>query len=890
MANVTYDGRSFLIDGERIWLASGSIHYFRVPAALWRDRLVKARNAGLNCISTYVAWNYHEMREGQWDFSGNRDIAAFVRMAGELGLYVILRPGPYICAEWDFGGLPAWLTTKTGIAYRTSNAAFMHYFDKYFRQVLPRLADLQVTRGGNIVAIQNENEYRMTTMPDRANYLTFISQLFTRAGFDVPVLTCNFLTEPRVENAVECANVWDGAVPQLKKLRLAQPDKPLLVTEFWDGGFDRWGGQHQTKPPRETARRAMEILGCGAQYNAYMWHGGTNFEFWGSRLCTGADRYQTTSYDYDAPLAEGGELTEKYYLTRMVNMLARHMGKFLATMEMSPPAVSVHSGTSVLNLSGPTGRLAVVTNNGCDDIATVRISLHDGRELTVPLAPLGAAAVFSDLKLTANDRLDYANLTPLGFFGNRLLVLHGPAGFEATFSLNGAKVSAPVPAGDEPRLVEMGGLTVALINSDLAQRTWLVDEQLLLGPVSVGETLEDEPAVLRGAKQYAVLPLDGKLTHRKVKPPSATKPTVPKLSNWTRLAVCTEPVATDLSWEKLDRPKDVDRLGIHYGYVWYRAEIDEERPRSRSLFLPECDDRATIYLNGSLLGTWGRGDGATRSPISASFRRGRNVLTMLVDNLGRFNGGTVLGELKGLRGPIYDAKLLRTRKFKVRKMDDFSRRIVPRAMTHILPQLEGAPVHSAELSIPLTRVTPLHLSFQDLPHHAAVLCNERPVGFFARHGGGNFADVTLGPELKKGRNVLRLVLWGDVSTKSLDKVTFHILGENLTEHAAWGFRPWVVPQPGGHVVGKDQPAWYVCSFKAPHRDRPLYLHIVGAKKGQLFLNGVNLGRFWTVGPQQSWLLPECWLKDENELMVFEEQGNIPSRSRLEIRPQGPFQS
>ena len=267
MASVTYDDRSFLVDGQRVWLVSGSVHYFRTPAALWRDRLLKAKRAGLNCISTYVAWNFHEPTEGDWCLEGDRDVEAFVQLAEELGLYVILRPGPYICAEWDFGGLPGWLAAKSGIAYRTNNAAYTHYYDKYFRNILPRLTEHQVTQGGNIILIQNENEYTFTTMPERLSYLQFISQLFRRSGFDIPIITCNLLSDPPVPEAIECINTWDQGIQQAKHLHLRQPAMPLLVTEFHSGWFDTWGQEHQRRDPQEVAgtgaaglRGASELL------------------------------------------------------------------------------------------------------------------------------------------------------------------------------------------------------------------------------------------------------------------------------------------------------------------------------------------------------------------------------------------------------------------------------------------------------------------------------------------------------------------------------------------------------------------------------------------------------------------------------------------------------
>jgi len=887
MAEVTFDDSSYLVDGKRVWLVSGSVHYFRVPAELWRDRLLKAKRAGLNCITTYAAWNVHEPKEGQWEFSGDADIAEFVRIAGELGLYVILRPGPYICAEWDFGGLPGWLMAKGGMAFRTSNAAYMHFFDKYFRQLLGRLADLQVTRGGNIILIQNENEYQMTTMPDRLTYLEFISQLFRRAGFEIPIITCNYCTDPPVPETVECINGWDNVVQQLKKLSARQPGAPLLVTEFWDGWFDQWGGEHQTRDARETARRAMEILGCGAQYNYYMWHGGTNFGFYGSRLGGSEAAYQTTSYDYDAPVAEGGGMTEKYYLTRLVNMLAAHMGPFWASAFMEAPGVSIHDNTCVMNIAGSRGRWAVVTNNGNDAIETARISLPSGRELDVSLAPLGAAAVPVDMQIAEEATLDYTNLTPLGLFGENVLVLHGPAGWAGRVSVNGREICEDVPAGADPKVVEHEGLHVVLVNSELAMRTWFVDETLVFGPRFVGEDLE-QVATDPKAKQYALLSLEGKLTHKKVKTDAAKKPATPKLGVWKRIGVCTEPSARNLEWRKIDRPRDVDQLGEHLGYIWYRVEYEEERARKRYLLLPDCEDRATVFLNGQRLGVWGRGEDATRKPIGASFKRGRNILTMLVDNLGRPNHGPRFGQRKGLFGHVYDAKPLRTKKFKLKGDQPFSRRLVPRHLAHLVPELRRGPIWSAELDLPLTKVVPVQLSFADLPYHVAVLCNERPAGFFAKQR-TSYGDVTLGSELKKGRNRIKLLLWGDVTAADVDRIDFYTLNETITQRAGWYCRPWREPEEGGLIVGKDCPAWYEASFKVAEGAPPLFLHVVGAKKGQIFLNGHNAGRFWNTGPQEHYYLPECWLQEVNELRLFVEDGNTPSRSKLSFRPLGPYQ-
>ncbi|HDZ22326.1 hypothetical protein LCGC14_0203740 [marine sediment metagenome] len=887
MATVTFDDNSLLIDDQRVWLVSGSIHYFRVPSELWRDRLLKAKRAGLNCISTYVAWNFHEPIEGQWDMSGDRDVAEFVRLAGELGLYVIVRPGPYICGEWDFGGLPGWLTAKTGMTYRTNNAAFMHYFDKYFRQLLPKLAELQVTRGGNIILIQNENEYMVGDTPDGRAYVEFISQLFRRAGFEIPILTCNMFSGPELPERIECMNAWEGADRAMKRAHYLQPGAPLIMPEFWPGWFDSWGAaDHETRDDEEVARRAMEIVGCGAQFNYYMFHGGTNFAFWGSHLVSAPDAYQTTSYDYDAPLAEGGGLTDKYYLTRLVNMLANHMGPYLAPAFMEDPGAWIHDGTDSRNLIGALGRWVFVTNNGQEDVMDVTISLPDGEKLLrISLEPFGAAAIPIDMALTPTVTLDYANCTPLGFFGRKVLVLHGPEGWPAEVSIEGKVLTGEIPeADDEPLIFECEELRVVLISSELAMRTWWVNETLVFGPTFVGETLADV-VCKKSAKLYYLLDAEGLLTTKKLKP-STTSPrkTAPRLSAWRRVSVCSEPI-DEADWKKLDRPRDVDRLGLHYGYVWYRVQVDQPRQVRKNLFLPDCADRATIFLNGARVGVWGAGADAKRRPMAATFKRGTNTLTILTDNLGRLNFSADIGERKGLYGHIHDASPLPARKFRINAEESFSRRIVPRHKAHLISRLEKSPVASAQCDISMRKVTPVHLSFSGLGFPVAVLCNDRPVGLFERGHG----QITLQSELKTGRNVVKLLLWtSEVSAKLLTNFHFHQLNESVTQGGRWSFRPWMLPKEGGRVVGKNLPAWYASKFRYNPTGVPLFLHILAAKKGQVFLNGRNVGRFWTIGPQHYYYLPECWLQQQNELLLFTEGGENPSGSRLEYRPLGPF--
>ncbi len=889
MAEIKYDDGSLMLDAQRIWLVSGSVHYFRIPSGLWRDRLTKAKRAGLNCISTFIPWNYHEPAEGLWELSDHKDVSAFVRLAGELGLYVIIKPGPYIGGDVDFGGLPGWLTSKSGIAYRNSNAAYTHYFDKYLSRILAPLAEHQVTRGGNIILVQNENDCSMDS-PERVKYLQFVNQLIRRTGFDIPIITSNSSPEKPLDGTIQCLIAKRALVANLKQLRLYQQNAPLIVSQLPTGAADSWAQEHNSMPAHQNIRHALEALGWGAQYNFYPFCGGTNMEFLAGRGQENPQSYRTTSYDCDAPVAEGGGLTRKYYLSRLVNMLANHMGPFFAEAYNEEPGVNIHDSTDVLNIYSPTGQWAVITNNDRQEITTARISLPNAHRLTVPLEPLGATAVPVNLQLSEEHKLNYTNLMPFGFFGGKTLVFHGPAGWEGQFCLDDQQYLHRVPDSDEPDIIEHQDLRIVIINSELAQRCWYVDEMLIFGPSYVGADSEDVTPH-SSDKQYTILASDGEPVRKKYKPQSAGKRTTPRLKSWSRMHVCTEPVNDELEWSKLDHPRDVDRLGAHWGYIWYRIEKKMPRAKKCRLLPGDFRDRAIIYLNGSVIGTWGRDQDATRKPIRASFKRGQNSLVILADNLGRFSAGPRLGEQKGLLGHIYSAQQIKTRKFRIKPAEGFARRIVPRSMGYLLGELENRPVWTAEVSIPLKKVSPVYMSFEEVNCPLAVTCNNRTSGFFWPTESTNFGEVTFGSELKKGANRITLYLWpkGDQEPLGLDSCEFYALNDTITQGAKMFYRLWTPPEDQGRIVGKDRPAWYVTGFKYKPQDRALFVHIIGARKGQIFLNGHNLGRFWTVGPQQDYYLPECWLQEgDNELMLFSEEGRIPTGSKLSFKPLGPY--
>jgi len=318
-------GDDFLLDGEPHRILSGALHYFRVHPDDWADRIHKARLMGLNTIETYVPWNAHEAQEGEWRADGPLDLDRFLRAIADEGMHAIVRPGPYICAEWDNGGLPAWLFTDPEVGIRRSEPKFVAALKRYLQNVLDIVRPLQITEGGPVVLVQVENEYG--AYGDDTEYLQQLADVIRDAGITVPLMTVDQPEDEMLENGslpgvLKTASFGSRSRERLATLRRHQPTGPLMCSEFWDGWFDSWGGHHHTTPVAESAGELDELLALGASVNVYMFHGGTNFGFTNGANDKGVYQPIVTSYDYDAPLDEAGEPTEKYWAFR--DVIAKH--------------------------------------------------------------------------------------------------------------------------------------------------------------------------------------------------------------------------------------------------------------------------------------------------------------------------------------------------------------------------------------------------------------------------------------------------------------------------------------------------------------------------------------------------------------------------------------
>ncbi|MGH3097711.1 MAG: beta-galactosidase [Streptosporangiales bacterium] len=319
MATFAIGSSDFLLDGRPLRIISGAMHYFRSLPEQYAPRLRLLRGMGLNTIETYVAWNVHEPEPGRYVWNGLAALDPFLDAAAAAGLYAIVRPGPFICAEWDNGGLPAWLLADRSTRLRCYDRTYLNAVDRWFDQLIPRLAARQVTRGGNVLMLQVENEYG-SYGTDRP-YLEYLANAMRVRGIDVPLFTSDGPTDARLSAGTlpgVLATVNFGSAPKdaFTTLRAHQPTGPLMCMEYWNGWFDHWGEEHHTRSPKDAAQTLDEMLAAGASVNIYMAHGGTNFGFRaGANRAEGTGELEPTitSYDYDAPLDEAGRPTAKYW-------------------------------------------------------------------------------------------------------------------------------------------------------------------------------------------------------------------------------------------------------------------------------------------------------------------------------------------------------------------------------------------------------------------------------------------------------------------------------------------------------------------------------------------------------------------------------------------------
>jgi beta-galactosidase len=923
MATITYDGHSFMLDGRRVWLVSGSIHMARTPRAQWAERIAAAKRAGLNTVETAVVWARHEPRQGQFDFSGDNDLRHFVQLCQKAGMYVVLRPGPFVGAGYDLGGLPPWLLNVNNVKLRTANAPFLDASSRFVTALAAQVKDLQLTSpskggsgGGPIILIQNEGGWTCGDDTLASGYLGELDRYYREAGLTVPIVNANDLWQS-VEGEIDGWTGFDSMLSHLRQLAAVRPTQPRLVMSFRPGRLHSWGGKPALgRTPGAVLRRLAEVIAAGGQFNIDPFAGGTNFGFSAGRDPHAHDGFLTTSNDAGAPLTESGQPGKTYSAVRRICTFASRFGRLLSHLEPQRQTVALvpesrpgrttsskqsdPTSVAVVHASGTQGSVVFVFGDeGGDNGGAGRhtLLLPDGSTLPVELSDQSVVWCLLDTRLAGRAQLDYCNLCAFALVG-KVFVCFGPEGSKGMMSINGSPLEVEVPSGKNPVVVEHEGMTVVVASHAQLEHVHCDDNAVYLGVAGIDA--EGKVLPLEDHKQYVKVDADGKPHAVKAQHAAAgvKKPRL-SLGEWSPLWTTAYADGTSPRYAAIQKPADLVTLGAPYGYGWYRAKFTVKAAGKRTVLFPQGGHRLHVTLDGEPAGLVGLGPGA--EPLaSLNFKKGEHTMVVLAENLGRVSGGADLGEPTGLAGHAWAVEPIKPGKAKLVSSEpvDLLQFRAPLWRIHRDDTTDAQRLH---WSFPHTRKTPviMRIGAFTAPESGGssggvVLLNGKPVHFFPIGGG---APLVFTPDvLGRGKVDVEIAIIGStaaVADELAHAVAFFEGDECLTENAEWAFAKW--EPPSSEAFGKKQngkaghgPAWYRAYFDADDSDVPVWFDTTGLSKGQIYVNGKHAGRFFTqtaahknVPPQHRYLLPRPWLKPEgNELVIFDEHGFSPGKSKL----------
>ena len=919
MAIVSHDGQSISIDGRRAWVLGASIEYARVPPEAWADRIAAARQAGFNTIATSCPWLLHEPRKGRFAFHGQGDVRRFVELCGSAGMWVMLRPGPYVGGNYDAGGLPAWLVEQPDVALREASEPFLERVSLYFRKLLGELADLQATHGGPIVLVQSEHAWLCSNQAQADRYLREITRYLRENTVNVPIINANDLWQ----ESAGTIDTWRGTeemLVHLRQLRIVQTNAPRIVSQFNPAGIETWGGaRYEDHAPGAVMQWLAQVLAAGAQPVVWPFHGGTNFGFLGGRRAGRPDAFVTTRSAAAAPLGEAGGRGSKYDAIKRLVTFANHFGHVFADLQPDyhPVALDVdgfHAAgggrgsqrrVSVVHLRGTAGHVVFVFGDGLWQ--TALLLLEQGIRLPVALGDQPVGWFVTDVDVRGSGRLDYANLCPYAIVGRSMLVLQGPARAPVFLSIDGSPQQAAVPSGSKPLAIRHKQITVVVCNQEQIDETYHDDTTLYVGVA--GLSADGAPLPPRRAGASWKVSADGSIEKLSFGASGQgagrgrSRATSIELADWQGAPATAYATGESPRYATLEGPETLASCGAPLGYGWYRIQLKVTSARRRHWHLPHVADRAHLYLDGKFLRVVGVGRGADHRPFDQNMPKGQRTVVALVDNLGRFAEGNDLGERKGLFGHIYEVKRLgtvRPKRAEGKAVDPFSLRGYIAGRT--VGQLSDT--DQAQWLFSHARKARILVEVDGATASGTFVLNDQAIAYYAGAAGGCLARVLLTPGetpgMKRGRNVLRFAPDARQSgavEQIMKSASLYECVDSISESGSWAYAKWEPPpaaaykpvsRTGARSV-RGAPCWWRTSLKVREIPAPIRLETTGLSKGHVFVNGQNLGRYFTatadgrpVGPQRWLYVPESWIKrDEvNEILIFDEHGFGPHRTHI----------
>jgi len=935
MPTVTFDGRSFMLDGRRIWIVSGSFHFARVAADRWSGRLHSMRLAGLNAVETPVFWSRHNPRPGVLDFTRDNDLRRFVQAVGAAGMHCILRMGPFVGSDWDLGGIPAWVLQLPEVRLRTNSGPYLDACSRFITAVSEQVRDLQVTspgKGGPVLMIQNEQGWTCGHADLARGALGELVRYFREAGLTVPIVNANNLWQS-VEGEIDC---WSGGADPLSMMRqlgTVRPDQPKLIIDF-PVAESRYLGVAEpvATHPMGVQRRIAEALAGAAQVNLAPFVAGNTAGFSGGKSPEGRFLPASSDGPADAPINALGQETASYGPIRRICTFASRFARVFSHLDPAyvpvgidpahPLAARVRgkgarglarssqprtSSCVVAHVSGSQGGVAFVFG---DDPATgeptpgqnATLLMPDGSTLPVHLGSQAVAWVIMEVNLGGRARINYCNLNALAAVG-KVLVCYGAAGSPGIVSINGSPIEFTVPSGGKPFVTEHENITLVACSEATIDQTFVTDNGVYVG--AAGLTPDLKPIGLPGSRTCLFINSEGQSSQSPVeagKPPESPSLGRGSLSSWSYADQHEYILGQSPRYAAIDGPADLASMGCPHGYGWYRVSMKSGPSGKLHVVAPEGGDRLHLFLDGEPAAILGVGAGA-ESECAVPFRKSAHELVVLAENAGRFSGGMHMQERKGLPGHLWSVTPLKPGK--------------PKAVTAASIEILGvrAPVwevREGDATLPERptwviqhrRKGELLATFVDLPVRALLMLNDAPLAYVDQAGPSHV--VLPEDRLTRGNNTVQLAIipdpmGGDLDLEALadrlgEGVRFAEMEEEVTAKGQWSFAKWEAPAASAFkpasartLARRHEPTWWKGHFKPAVTRTPLVLSLNGMTKGQVYVNGRHVARYFQAtadgrpvphGPPIH--IPSGCLKpgEENELLVFDEHGGHPNRIDL----------
>lgn len=898
--SISYDSKSFIINGKREWLLQAEIHYFRFPAAEWKTVIRMAKAAGANVISTYLAWNYHEKEEGKFDFTGDRNFAEFIDIAKEEGLFVFLRPGPYICAEWTGGGLPPYLLNYEDLQIRVNEENFMRCTERWFKNALEFVVPRLVTNGGNIIAVQNDNEYPGGWDEISSSYIINIYNLLRKYGVDVPITACNaHCVNGKLSVNYGAGGDWKdlykdiittyntaGETQIIPELKDFQPDKPTILTELWTGPQIYW--KYPPAPLNSLSGQHSNLCrftGLQSMVTLYMFAGGNNYEFYpGGNLAT--------SYASTYPIGEANRPIPEYYNIKVMGSFIKTFGDFISKSDYKQLVYA-----ESYSQTAEEGTIAYVVTD--KSVCTYTL---DGKDYTVNIGEIGFGMFPHDFKFCGS--IVNADASLVARYENMLFFM-ACAGEERTINVDGKDYTLTAKYHDI-NVADAGSVKIVLCDEYTAKRIWFTNNGLVIGPEMAYET--ENGLYIEQPKAGNVITINNGEIKREFRPADAPVPPMPVIKDWE-----INEAFDSLEFTKIQGPMAHNKLNVPHGYVWYKAKTKKDKAGYSMLMVSSFHNRILVYVNGKFAGMFGDNrftlvrwnyenpTGAMTEMVPVYLEEGENEILFLSEDT-----GYTLDDPKpmGILSDVYaDSRLVEIK----------NTRFIGR--TPILPDAMDFMYSKTVKDMDSLNTLEFDLNLAD-DEDVFFICHAKPCYIYINGESANVVKLLKKPWQSFPHSVMWITYLSNDTIKRNNtvRIQYYCTTEQILSELQmyvvkkdsklydWEFCPFktdiktegrtdfeastaaastlLVPTgEAASVTNGFTPKYFTTHFKMPE-SKAVLLSIGKLNKGQILLNGKNIGKFFGTHTQSLYYLPKAYMKEDNELTLFEEYGTLPEGVRL----------